>query len=100
MGALLRNVGYPLLIWSGLALHCLTAFTAYQLAKPGLSGYGALVAAWAFPLVSEAIVAYYSWRASGSMVNSYSVWLLTWLVISLGVWWLAEIRTRLERERS
>ena len=99
IGALLRNVGYPLLIWSGLALHSLTAVTAYRLAKPGWSGYGALVAAWAFPPVSEAVVAYYSWRASGSIVNSYTIWLLLWLVVMLSVLWLVEITKRLERRQ-
>jgi|KBSSwiStaDraftv2_1062776.scaffolds.fasta_scaffold04191_14 hypothetical protein len=100
MNSLLRNVGYPLVIWSGLVLHCLTVFTAYKLAAPGWREYGAAVAAWIFPIVSEAVVAYYAWRATGSMVNGYSVWVLMWLAVSLGVWWLAEISTRLERERS
>jgi hypothetical protein len=97
---LLRKLGYPLLICSWLALHCFTAVTAYKLAGPGWKGYGALVAAWAFPLVSEAIVAYYSWRASGSIVNKYSVWILIWLVVGLGIWWLTVIRNQLEAWRS
>lgn len=98
--ALLRNVAYPLVISSGLVLHCLTVITAYKLAAPGWREYGAAVAAWVFPLVSEAVVAYYTWRASGSMVNGYSVWVLIWLVIVFGIWSLTIIRTRLERERS
>ena len=100
MDALLRNLGYPLVIWGGLALHCLTAFTAYKLAAPGWMGYGALASAWMFPIISEAVVAYYAWRTAGSMVNDYSVWVLIWLAIALGVWWLTEIKFRLEREGS
>jgi hypothetical protein len=98
--AILTKIGYPLLVMSAVGLHFFTTITAYGLVAPGWWGYVASVAAWGFPPISEAVVAYYAWRASGSMVNGYSVWVLMWLVIAFGVWWLTEIKIRLERERS
>jgi hypothetical protein len=95
--ALLRNVGFPLVIVSGVVLHCFTAIAAYRLAAPGWKAYGAALAAWIFPLISETLVAYYSWRASGSIVNTYSVWVLMWLVMVLSVWWLVELKIGRER---
>ena len=91
----LSKVGFPLLIMSGLFLHGFTVVTAYRLANPGWGQYAAAAAAFAFPPVSEAAVAYFAWRASGSMVNGYSVWLLMWLAMLFAVWWLTIVSNRL-----
>jgi hypothetical protein len=80
-----------------VALHLYTTVTAYKLANPGLTQYIAALAAFAFFPISEGVVAYYAWKASGSMVNAYSVWLLAWLVLLFGVASLVLIRNRLGR---
>lgn len=71
-----------MLILSALGLHLFTAITAYKLVAPGSLRYIAAVAAWAFPAIAEAAVAVGAWRASGSIVNEYSIWVLVWLVFS------------------
>lgn len=95
--SILSKVGYPLLIMSGIFLHCFTVVTAYKLGDPGWGQYAAAAAAFAFPPVAEAVVAYYAWRASGSMVNGYSVWLLMWLAVLFAVGWLTFVRNRLRQ---
>jgi hypothetical protein len=53
-------------------------------------------AAIAYPIIAEAVVAYYAWQASGSKINGYSIWLLAWIVLLLIVFGLAAIRKRLQ----
>jgi hypothetical protein len=54
----------------------------------------AAVAAFAFPPLSDSVVAYFAWRASGSMVNSYSVWILVWMLLFLVVVGFGVLRDR------
>ena len=65
---------------SAIGLHLFTAVTAYGLVAPGSWRWVAAVAAWVFPAIAEAVVAFGAWRSSGSMVNAYSVWVLAWLL--------------------
>ena len=95
MDALLRELS-AIRSSFGVGLLCIALRRLPRISSPEWKGCGALVAAWAFPLVSESVVAYYSWRASGSIVNKYSVWILIWLVVGLGIWWLTIIRSQLE----
>jgi hypothetical protein len=86
--AFLANIGYPLLFMSAVGLHLFTAFTAYNLVAPGGWRYVATAAALAYVAIAEAVVAYYAWRDSGSMINAYSVWILAWgllLIVVLGL---------------
>jgi len=78
--AFLTKIG-QLLVISAVGLHFFTAITAYGLVAPGWWRWGAAVAAWAFPVIAEVVVAFGAWRASGSMVNAYSVWFLAWLLL-------------------
>ncbi len=94
----LANVGYPLLLMSAVMLHFFTAMTAYNLAGPGVWRYVAATLAFAFPPIAEVVVAYFAWRASGSMVNAYSVWLLAWLLLLFVLLGFVSMRNRLERE--
>ena len=71
-----------MLIVSALGLHLFTAITAYKLVAPGWWRYIAALSAWAFPAIAEAAVAVGAWRASGSIVNEYSIWVIGWLVLS------------------
>lgn len=98
INALLANIGYPLLIMSAVGLHFFTAITAYSLGGPSGWRYAAAAAAFAFPPVSEVVVAYYAWRSSGSMVNAYSVWILAWLLLMFIVLGLVSISKRLARD--
>ncbi len=98
MRSFLANVGYPLLFMSTIMLHLFTVITAYNLAAPGGWRYPAAAAAFAFPPVAEVVVAFYAWRASGSMVNAYSVWLLAWLLLLFILLGFVSIRNRLERD--
>ena len=84
------------MILGGVGLHGYTAVTAYHLASPGPAQYAAALAAYLFPLISQAVVAYYAWQKSGSRVNDYSVWILLWLLLVLVVALLAKIERRLK----
>ncbi len=97
IGAFLAKIGFPFLLLSALALHWFTVMTAYELVAPGWRRYVAAAATLAFPPVSEAVIAYYAWRASGSMVNAYSVWLLAWLLLFFVVLGLIMLQKRLGR---
>lgn len=94
--ATLADVAYRLLVMSGVGLHLFTTFTAFNLVDPGTPRYVATAAALAYPVIAEVVVAYYAWRASGSMVNSYSVWLLAWLLLLWIVLGLFALRKRQE----
>jgi hypothetical protein len=82
---------------STVGLHVYTSVTAYYLAN-GTGRYFATLAAFVFFPVSEAVVAYYAWRASGSMINAYSVWLLLWLILLFGLGLLILVSKRLARQ--
>ena len=96
LAALVTN-GERLVAMSGIALHVFTTATAYQLADPGVSRYFLTAGAFAYPIIAEAVVAYYAWQASGSKINGYSIWLLAWIVLLLIVFGLAAIRKRLQK---
>ena len=95
LAALVTN-GQRLVTMSGVGLHVFTTITAYQLIDPGIRRYVLTAAAFAYPLIAEAVVAYYAWQASGSKINSYSIWLLAWILLLLIVVALASIRNRLQ----
>jgi len=98
--AFLGNVSFPLLLMSAVGLHVFTMVIAYQLAAPGPGQYLAALLAFVFFPVSEAVVAYYSWRTSGSMVNGYSVWVLLWLALLFATALLMHIGKRLARDKT
>ena len=77
-------------------MHAFTAVTAFSLCS-GLMRYWAAFGAWMLPGVAEAIVAYYAWQATGSRVSGYSVWLLVWLLLVVGVLSLRYMARRLTR---
>jgi hypothetical protein len=91
----LLEKGYALVMLGAVGLHGYTIITAYQLASPGLAQYAAALAAYLFPPISQAVVAYYTWQQSGSRVNGYTVWILLWLLLVLVVALLAVIERRL-----
>ena len=95
INAFLASVGYPLLIMSAVGLHLFTTFTAYRLFDTVGWRYVAVAAAFAFPPIAELVVAYYAWRASGSMINGYSVWLLFWVLLLFVVLGLLSICRRI-----
>ncbi|HEY7944477.1 MAG TPA: hypothetical protein VIH15_08250 [Casimicrobiaceae bacterium] len=77
------------LVWvSGTILHFFTAIVAFDLAGEGPRRYVAAIAAFIFPLAGEVAVMVAAWRASGSMVNSYSVWVVLWLAFGFAVYCL------------
>ncbi|MGH8714618.1 MAG: hypothetical protein ACREYB_11495 [Casimicrobiaceae bacterium] len=77
------------LVWvGGTILHFFTAIVAFDLAGEGLRRYIAAIAAFVFPLAGEVAVMVAAWRASGSMVNSYSVWVVLWLMFGFAVYCL------------
>jgi uncharacterized membrane protein SirB2 len=94
ISAALANIGYRLLLMSGVGLHVFTAITAYNLVDPGMWRYIATVAAIAYPVIAQMGVAYFAWRESGSMINSYSVWLLAWILLLWIVLLLRALRNR------
>ena len=95
--AVLATNGQRLVAMSGIGLHVFTTATAYQLADPGMGRYFLAVAAFAYPVIAEAVVAYYAWQAAGSKINGYSIWLLAWILLLLIVFGLAAIRKRLQK---
>jgi hypothetical protein len=94
---LLVSVGYPLLYMSAMMLQIFTALTAFRLLEAEewhAWRLPAAVAAFALPPLSDLVVAYYAWRTSGSMVNSYSIWVLVWMLLFLVVLGLGILRDR------
>lgn len=73
-----------LLLWglSGAILHLVTIATAYVLAEGGLLGVAAGFVALCLPLVSWVGVFVWSWVAKGTVINSYSQWVVGWLAFS------------------
>jgi hypothetical protein len=93
-GPLLTTIGYPLLLMSAVMLQLYTGLTAYNMVRDEDWRIPAAIAAFAFPPLSDAVVAYFAWRASGSMVNSYSVWILVWMLLFLVVVGFGVLRDR------
>jgi hypothetical protein len=100
IGATMASAGWSAvtLVWvSGTILHFFTAIVAFDLAGEGLRGYVAAAAAFIFPLAGEVAVMVAAWKASGSMVNSYSIWVVLWIAFGLSIYcliafgnWLAQ----------
>src|SRR5689334_12569737 len=79
IGAVMASAGWSAvtLVWvGGTILHFFTAIVAFDLAGAGLRRYVAAIAAFIFPLAGEVAVMVAAWKASGSMINSYSIWVL------------------------
>jgi hypothetical protein len=94
----LSNLGYPLLLIGGIMLHFFTAITAYQLLAPGFRAYLAGAGAFMFPGIAEIAVVFYARRATGSLVNAYSIWVLAWITFALFLYGLRTIRRNLARD--
>lgn len=100
IGATMAAAGWSAvtLVWvSGTILHFFTAIVAFDLAGAGFRRYVAAIAAFVFPLVGEVAVMVAAWKASGSMVNSYSIWVLLWVAFGFSIYcligfgnWLAQ----------
>jgi len=91
IGAVMASAGWSAvtLVWvSGTILHFFTAIVAFELAGSGLRQYVAAIVAFVFPLAGEVGVMVAAWRASGSMVNSYSVWVLLWVAFGFAIYCL------------
>lgn len=73
------RIAFPSLAVSATLLHCYTAYTAFGLANTTFRGFLAALAAWLAPPLSQFAVAYFTWRATGSVVNYYSFWLYAWV---------------------
>lgn len=90
-GAVMASAGWSAvtLVWvSGTILHFYTVIVAFDLAGSGLRRYVAAVAAFVFPLAGEVAVMVAAWKASGSMVNSYSIWVLLWVAFGFAIYCL------------
>jgi len=92
----LDHIALPTLGIGAAFLHIYTAFTAFNLASERVWDWAVALAlaAWITPPIAQVVVAYYAWRATGSMVNGYSFWLLAWTVWLLGVVFLATLVRR------
>jgi hypothetical protein len=91
IGAVMASAGWSAvtLVWvSGTILHFFTAIVAFDLAGNGLRRYIAAIAAFVFPLAGEVAVMVAAWKASGSMVNSYSIWVLLWVAFGFAIYCL------------
>lgn len=91
IGATMVSAGWSAvtLVWvSGTILHFFTAIFAFDLAGGGVRRYVASIAAFIFPLAGEVAVMVAAWKASGSMVNSYSIWVLLWVAFGFAVYCL------------
>jgi hypothetical protein len=100
--AFLNRIAYPAVMMTGLALHAYTGVIAYALAGQSPLKYVVALAAWASPGIAQLVVSYYAWQESGSGLNSYSVWVLAWLVLCFGVMLFARViraRARAKRRR-
>jgi hypothetical protein len=90
----LDHVGLPTLGIGAAFLHIYTVVTAFNLASERAWDWAVVLAAWITPPIAQLVVAYYAWRATGSMVNGYSFWLLAWTAWLLGVVFLATLVRR------
>ncbi|HTQ01299.1 MAG TPA: hypothetical protein VMN56_18425 [Casimicrobiaceae bacterium] len=90
----LDNIALPILGIGAAFLHVYTAVTAFNLASESVWAWAAVLAAWVAPPIAQIAVAYYSWRATGSMVNGYSFWLLAWMGWLVGVFFLTTVARR------
>jgi hypothetical protein len=95
----LRRIALPLLALSTASLHIYTAYSAFHLATTKLWGCAAALAAWVTPGIAQLVVSYYAWRASGSMVNAYSFWLLAWVGLLFAVQALMAVDRRFGAQR-
>ena len=84
---------------SAALLHIYTAYMAFNLATTTFRGLAAALGAWIAPPIGQFMVAYAAWRASGSMVNGYSFWLLAWIGLLLAVLLTMHANKRLLRYR-
>ena len=91
---LLGRITLPLLVVGGVLLHAYTAVTAFRLAEGLIWKCTAAIAAWTTPPVAQLAVTYFAWRATGSMVNAYSFWLLAWVAVGFAAVFLAWIARR------
>src|SRR5262245_45683010 len=96
---LLYRVAVPLLAIGAGMLHIYTTITVTTFVESMSERLTVAILTWITPPISEFVVAYYAWRATRSMVNSYSVWLLAWLVGFIGVLCLVWILRRLKGSR-
>jgi hypothetical protein len=87
----------PALGIGAVMLHFYTTVVAFRLVDSWIWGCVAASAAWATPAIGELLVAYFTWRATGSMVNEYSVWLLAWIALLLGTGLLSMFFHRLQK---
>jgi len=100
IGATMASAGWSAvtLVWvSGTILHFFTAIVAFDLAGEGLRRYVAAIAAFVFPLAGEVAVMVAAWKASGSMINSYSIWVVLGIAFGFAIYcliafgnWLAQ----------
>jgi hypothetical protein len=98
IGAVMTSAGWSAvtLVWvSGTILHFFTAIVAFDLAGNGLRRYIAAIAAFVFPLAGEVAVMVAAWKASGSMINSYSIWVLLWVAFGFSIYCLIAFGNRL-----
>jgi hypothetical protein len=98
IGAVMASAGWSAvtLVWvSGTILHFFTAIVAFDLAGNGLRRYVAAIAAFIFPLAGEVAVMVAAWKASGSMINSYSIWVLLWVAFGFSIYCLIAFGNRL-----
>ena len=98
LGATMASAGWAAvtLVWvSGTILHFFTAIVAFDLAGEGLRRYVAAIAAFVFPLAGEVAVMVAAWKASGSMVNSYSIWVVLWIAFGFAIYCLIAFGNRL-----
>ena len=100
IGATMASAGWSAvtLVWvSGTIMHFFTAIVAFDLAGEGLRRYVAAIAAFVFSLAGEVAVMVAAWKASGSMINSYSIWVVLWIAFGFAIYcliafgnWLAQ----------
>jgi hypothetical protein len=89
IGAVMASAGWSAvtLVWvSGTVLHFFTTIVAFDLAGNGLRRFVAAIAAFIFPLAGEVAVMVAAWKASGSMINSYSIWVLLWVAFGFAIY--------------
>lgn len=87
----LNGVAYPFLAISGTALHLYTMGVVFYQVHPKYLAFLAAIGAWVTPGLSQFVVAYYTWSATGSKLNYYSTWFLAWLVLLMLVMLLAKL---------
>ncbi|HEY2862250.1 MAG TPA: hypothetical protein VGK37_01345 [Casimicrobiaceae bacterium] len=102
IGAIMASAGWSAvtLVWvSGTILHFFTTIVAFDLAGQGLRRYIAAIGAFVFPLAGEVAVMVGAWKASGSMINSYSIWVLLWVSFGFAVYCLIAFGNWLTRRQ-